>query len=396
VAYGLLTGLVAGLAACGSGQSTSGPTDTRANVMALSVGGSQCPASPYLNEPCVSVTLCAPGTAICQTVGGLLLDTGSTGLRVFSSVLTTPGLRSGLTPVTAAGAPLAECIGFVDGSSQWGPVVLAELGLGGEARVSVPIQLADSSYQTPPSACAGADTSPQAAGFNGILGLAQWTEDCGAGCAASTSNGLYFACGVAGCTPSRAPLASQLQNPVFHLAEDNNGFVVKLPPVASGGAAAVEGQLVLGVGTRANNSPPAGLTVLPLDANLEFSTLLASSSGAAFADTGSNGYFFAAPSGSGLVECADAAGWYCPAATLSLQATNSPKVGSGSRVTAFQVGNFDSLTAPTSVGVSALLGGTAAAGTGFDWGLPFFLGRDVYHLIDGASSGLGLGPAMAY
>ena len=42
----------------------------------------------YPNKPCVSVTVCSPGTSTCQTISDILLDTGSTGLRIFKSLLT--------------------------------------------------------------------------------------------------------------------------------------------------------------------------------------------------------------------------------------------------------------------------------------------------------------------
>src|SRR5689334_2706925 len=44
------------------------PSLTGANVLALSVNGSQCSANSYPNKPCVSVTVCTPGTSTCQTI----------------------------------------------------------------------------------------------------------------------------------------------------------------------------------------------------------------------------------------------------------------------------------------------------------------------------------------
>src|SRR4051794_15179060 len=64
------------------------PVLTGANVLPLTVNGSLCSTRSYINKPCVSVTVCTPGTSTCQTIHDILLDTGSYGLRVFKSVLT--------------------------------------------------------------------------------------------------------------------------------------------------------------------------------------------------------------------------------------------------------------------------------------------------------------------
>ena len=93
----LLLGL---LGACGASTSSSGSPVAQlrngetlkalsgANVMALSVNGTECGTSAsYPNKPCVSVTICTVDGSSCQTVNNILLDSGSFGLRVFKSAL---------------------------------------------------------------------------------------------------------------------------------------------------------------------------------------------------------------------------------------------------------------------------------------------------------------------
>ena len=58
------------------------------NVIPITVNGALCSANSYLNKPCVSVTVCTPGTSTCQTIDDILLDTGSYGLRIFKQALT--------------------------------------------------------------------------------------------------------------------------------------------------------------------------------------------------------------------------------------------------------------------------------------------------------------------
>jgi hypothetical protein len=308
---------------------------------------------------------------------------------VFSQALTLP-----LPGVSVGGGAVAECISYLDGSSQWGPVVRADVVLGGEPAVTIPVQLIQATYATRPSACQNADPGPSVAGFNGILGVGVFAEDCGSACTAA-ANGVYFACGGAGCAGAAVPLASQVRNPVSALPQDGNGLVVRLPAVAGLGGGSADGELVLGIGTRANNAPPSTVRAYPLDAAGEFRTVIGGATVPAFVDTGSNGLFFPAPSGSGLTACAGAnAGWYCPSATTSLSALFAAPSGSPSATVGFQIASLDAL--PASVGASAEVGGPSPASSGFDWGLPFHLGRDVYLGLEGGSSGLGAGPYVAW
>src|SRR5271157_3560515 len=74
----------------GSSSSSSGgggnPPTTGNNVLAITVNGPGLNNS-YPNEPCVSVTICTPGTTTCQTINDILLDTGDQGLRIFKQAL---------------------------------------------------------------------------------------------------------------------------------------------------------------------------------------------------------------------------------------------------------------------------------------------------------------------
>src|SRR6185312_10064858 len=124
----VLAGIVVSYNACSGGFSeiasqsistnTGSDVPSGTNVMAVTVGA--CGVNGYINEPCVSVTICQPGTNNCQTIPNILLDTGSYGLRIFSSLVSVP-----LTQISTAQGPLYTCAQFADGSSDWGPVKTA-------------------------------------------------------------------------------------------------------------------------------------------------------------------------------------------------------------------------------------------------------------------------------
>ena len=359
-----------------------------ANVLSITVNGSLCSSGSYQNKPCVSVTVCTPGTSTCQAVTDILLDTGSFGLRIFKQALSVA-----LPQVTVASGSLANCVQFGDGSSMWGPVQTAGVILGNEPAVQVPIQVVDSTFGTRSTSCANADATPSAAGFNGILGVGLFAYDCGSGCVSNTNNGIYFACNGSTCNGAAAPLASQIQNPVAFLPQDNNGVLVQLPSVPVGGTASVNGSLILGIGTQSNNTP-SGVTMFPANRIAEFTTTFNGTTfNTSFIDSGSNGLFFSAPA-SLLPACPSPnTAWFCPSTTTSLSATNTGATGSPSGTVSFQIGNFNSLLGSSNRVFSDIGGNTTG---GFDWGLPFFLGRNVFVGIDGTSSSLGTGPYWAY
>jgi hypothetical protein len=384
------------LASCGSGGggSSVGGTHTGANVMKLSVNGTLCAISAgYPNKPCVEVQVCAPGTNRCQTVKDILLDTGSFGLRIFRQALGSVALRQ----VTAGSGALASCVQFADQTSDWGPVQVADVVLGNEPAVQVPIHVLDATFPGAPSSCPNPEAGPSAAGFNGILGVGVFLQDCGPGCAATSQNGIYYSCTDVGCTGTTVAVRDQVQNPVALLPQDNNGVIVDLPVVGDGGTRSVEGTLLLGIGTQSNNALD-GLTTFPVSpSNGTFATTLEGQVlSHSFLDTGSNGLFFAPPSTSVLPACSGpASAWLCPATTVSMTATNTGNGGSPSVDVPFKIANFESLSASGNL-VFSDLGGGGLSGAGFDWGIPFHLGRRVAVGFEGHSSSLGTGPLVAY
>lgn len=379
----------------GSGSGGSGSSGTASNVLAITINDPL-----YPNKPTVSVTVCTPGTSNCQTINNILLDTGDDGLRIFKQ---TP-LNVALPQATVDSGPLAECIAYIDGSGNWGPVQIADVKLGGETASNVPIQVIDATYfaNAIPAACkppnvTSLDQSPSSVRYNGSLGVGLFANDCGQGCTFSANNGLYYSCSESGCVGAMVPLASQVQNPVALLKQDNNGVVVNLPSVPLGGVPSVTGQLILGIGTESNNSP-SGVTAYPANNIGEFTTVLNGSTlSNSFIDSGSNGLFFNAPENL-LPLCSSSSlgqGWYCAQPTQTLGATNTGFAGSPSGPVSFQIGDATNLFS-TSYSAFAELGGSVPAGSGFDWGLPFFYGRAVFLGIEGTSSKLGSGPYWAY
>jgi hypothetical protein len=395
------------LTGCGGGSdSSSGSgvsiTVTGDNALPLTVNGSRCSGTAYINEPCVSVTVCSPGTSTCQTIKDILLDTGDIGLRVFNQALN-PVIKASLTPVTAPnGDPIADCQQFGDSSSDWGPVEMADVVLANEPAVTVPIQVIESTFATPPTACSKQNSfpneNPTDSRFNGSLGVGFWLQDCGSDCADGTNKTQYFSCNGLICSPAMVATTDQVQNPVAHLPIDNNGVMVVLPGVPSSGALYANGALVLGIDTQTNNVPSLTTQVYDIDANGEFTTSFNGKAYGSIIDSGSNGLFFPPPSGGQLPPCASNKDWYCPSSIKDFSATVISASGSPppSSVVGFQIGNIFTLAnSPPFNNVFADIGGDNLGGN-FDWGLPFFFGRTVFIGIEGQTSSLGTGPYWAF
>ena len=396
-----LCGVAAFLLACGGSShpsnviATSGP-----NVVPITVNSG--PAGSYANGAFTSVTVCVPGTSTCQTIDGILVDTGSPGLRIVSSALSIALPQQ----KTTGGNPIVECLPFV-ASYTWGPVETADVQIASEKASSVAVQVLSDTDFTTPTACASSGSNKPAdtvaaLGANGILGVGLLAQDCGPGpeCVTTGSAGLYYQCPSQACattgTLTGEALAQQVTNPVALFPTDNNGVIVELPRV-SGSEATVSGSLVFGIGTQSNNGL-GGATVFLPDQNGNLTvTYSGTAYSGSFIDSGSNGYFFLYPGATGAPPPCSDNGFYCPSNTENLSATNQGSNGASGTVS-FSVASADILLGNLNDSVFGDLSGpaTASAPTYFDWGLPFFYGRNVYVAIVGASTPQGTGPYWAY
>ncbi|WP_211464087.1 DUF3443 domain-containing protein [Collimonas silvisoli] len=387
------------LACGGGGGSGSSPTPTPTpqpvqNVQAIVIDSGPSAASGSINSPYVTLTVCQPGsTAQCQTIDHILVDTGSSGLRIISSVLAGNMTLPAVT--NASGNPLAECARFADGYS-WGSVKQADLRIAGEVASGISVHIiGDNVFPSVPTGCSGslvAENTVAAFHANGLLGISSFLQDCGAACASQALEGWYYTCPGASCSATTLASAKQVGNPVAAFAQDNNGTVIQLPAVGDNGAAGVTGSLIFGIGTQTNNALGSA-SVYTLNSAGNLSALYQGQVMQAFFDSGSNGLFFA---DSTIPNCTRSKGFYCPLATLSRSVTNTGLNGRSGSVN-FNVVNADSLfqSNPNNTAFNNLAGG-AAFSSFFDWGLPFFLGRSVYTALEGVSAGGTTGPYVAY
>lgn len=390
------------------------------NVAIITVDGGPVPGQTYINGAFTTITICNSGsTTACQTVGGILVDTGSYGLRILQSEI--PLLK--ITKlVDGNGNTLENCSSSPDGSYLWGPVAPFDIYIAGEIASSSLVQVISSSNTPVPDSCSNGGTTnentPQLLGASGILGVGPEPTDCTVagvnycdGSVQSIPPNLYYTCPAVGCatTDSSVLVADnqQVTNPIPSLFQvnigisDNNGVILQLPAV-SGTQAAVTGTMIFGIGTESNNQLGSA-TVFTLDSSDNFTTLYNGQSlTSSFIDSGSNALYFPGA----VPTCTDNPQYYCPSSLTSLSATNEGAT-QGQSTVSFSVDNadnlfssypgdaaFDTLAGPEGTYSSCSQGGPSCT---FDWGLPFFYGRSVFSAMDGKSvAGAPATPWWAY
>ncbi|AXI01514.1 DUF3443 family protein [Aquirhabdus parva] len=392
------------LAGCGGGGGgsaapapTSAPTPPAAanNVVPISIGAGASPR--YINSLYVSVKICAPGTQNCTSIDRVLLDTGSTGLRIAASAL--PASFELPNKVDANNQRYAQCFQFVGGNT-WGGLKTADLYMGGEVAQKLDLQVVDdSSFASQPAACSNSSASSGnflSDGVNGILGISSAVSDCGVDCSGQVANPVYYVCtNTQSCTSITMPVANQLKNPITLFANDNNGSAITLPAVPVQGAVSVTGSLIFGIGTQ-NNNGLGNATVLQVNPG-DF-TFRADYNNATYVDSymdsGTNLYVIPNVNNT-IPTCSDsdkkAKNLFCPTTSLDRSATIFGQ-NNLSKVVPFSVGNASSLFAQNpSFAVfnniaTASSKSTSLETSSFVFGLPFFLGKTVFTAIEGKTT----------
>jgi Protein of unknown function (DUF3443) len=385
------------------GNSVTPPT-SGSNVAAIVVDAGPSAiqsTAPTTNSAFVTVTVCVPGTTTCQNIDHVLVDTGSEGLRVLASVMTLPLT----TQTNASGMSIAECVPFLDGTFVWGPVQTADVQIAGEKASAIPIQVIGETQLSVPSTCTGTNNDTvQTLLANGILGIGPFLQDCGSTCVTGIpSSALYYACtSASSCLPTTAALTAQVPNPVSTFTTDNNGTIIEFPGISNTGAPTVSGSLVFGIGTQSNNGLH-GATALALDGSGNVTTVFNGTQFTGFFDSGTNILGILDAGTLGIPTCASPNdSFYCPGAPntnalnqRNLTAINADSLGDQSTVN-FSIANAVFLF-NTSGGANFAFNDLGGPSSGnFDWGLPFFFGRNVFTAIENQNTPIGVGPFVAY
>jgi len=395
----------------GSGSSGANPcnvynaaTPTASNVVNVSI---DCAVFGAVNEPFVSITLCSPADPTnCLTIDHILVDTGSVGLRVFAQPQTTAALTTlnlkapaayGQAPMnysTNGVTGVGECLQFVQGNT-WGPVLAANVKVGGLTANNVAFQvMGDTNFASAPDSCAttnasGAlETTAKSFGANGVIGIGWMLQDCGMACeqASNEDGAYYFNCTSSdggSCSNIGVAIANQIQNPVSLFSSNtnavyNNGVILSLGAISSAdGQAAFGGTLTFGIATA-----PANTVLINTYGNFT-TTFEGQTYTNSYIDSGSNGIYFSAASNEAIPACTGSiSGFYCPTQTLTLAAQITGQTGSTPTADIqFNVANASTLFSYDNAAYNNLAGTATAVpniGNTFDWGIPFFYGRNVY------------------
>ena len=301
-----------------------------------------------VNIPVVTLKVCTPdSTTDCENIPNVLVDTGSSGLRLSHTL----AISSRLPQESNNGQEVTECLAFVSGFN-YGPVVTASVTLANQT-VTVPVQISNSSLTAPSSCTSTGPSEPFEPSINGILGVLFPQSD----------GGSYYLGG----SPASISTARMVQNPIFLLSSPNNNGVLLsgFPTVSTtqgASASTVSGLLTFGTGTA------SGLTSLTTNSSATITANYNGQTLKAFFDTGSNGWFIDNPN---IPTCTSSSlqGFFCGTATNQSAILTGTTTGSSVTLN-FSIENAQTLFNTGNQVVSSLGGPMSGF---FDAGFPAFL-----------------------
>ena len=244
------------LCACNNGSSSATPAlVSNDNSVTLEVNGGY--NNQARNRAFITVTICQPNSpSTCQTIDNIVVDTGSTGLRVNKSALTIP------LPITQYNAEsVFQCMQY-GGGYDFGPAATATVQIGSEVATNIPIQIMDNGNQdNVPSNCTrGVEFNDfEDYGANGIIGVNPFSNPDNT----YTSGGVYTCTSSSYCTQVDPNAISEVLNinPVVAFPVDNNGLIFSIPAVPTS-TGSVTGTLIFGLNTKPNNIIPDNVTAV--------------------------------------------------------------------------------------------------------------------------------------
>lgn len=337
----------------------------------------------YLNGLFTKVTICNDATNSCVEIDNILVDTGSTGLRLISSAIPR---ELAVNYLDSSGDSIAECTQFVSGVV-WGPLANVTIKIGGETARNIPIQLAGvNGFYPPPNDCSSKgqlQNDVQTLAANGVLGISNFTNDCGLFCENNSSNSYYYKCDKNGCENIPMIEGSQVQNPVAHFDKNNNGTIISLPSISAGNALNVEGQLFFGINTQSNNQLNNAKIINLNPKTATFSTIYKNHDySMSYFDSGSNGVYFDDKS---INICTNSLyqGYYCPGKEILIDVV---LMSTAQEIYGYTFNGSDaSLLLRNSEFLPVqpqLIGASGGSFQDFVWGLPFFYGKNFYTAIE--------------
>lgn len=438
------------ITSCSNAGNTA-PSQSQNNVAPITIYNSPSLENP--NVPYTTVTICIPNSKTeCQTINNIIVDTGSTGLRIYNTQFTQDFLNqlTPASPTTGESGVVGECAQFGSGWT-WGIVTQVDMYIGGlnvagsgEKALSLPIDLltAGPTFPTTPTSCGDTGTYNDFGGANGIIGInpARYDDEQGAN---SSQDSYYFNCtGTLNntCVQTAYPLAQQVKNPIISFQPnpqyapesppDNNGVIISLanteiPNAGSTGVTSTTGNLIFGIGTNSKNNSNKPYNIFYGNPSsqiksiqtfyAQYGTDVESTYNLSIFDSGTNVFLF---NDNNIPVCAGTlSGFYCPDSNVlnlsaGIASYNGTTPSSNEAFSIINTATFFSQfnDTPTS-SIPAVIPGLAANSQSlssglnnnvFIWGLPFFYGKNIYIGIEStistfpANGGSINGPYFAY